>query len=84
MYHQTVIAFAKFKNTISKYLAIKDYHNILFHGYRLQFQMVGETNWQVASHKVIRRECLNQIMQEIPYRHADPSIHSTTPRHRRR
>ncbi len=46
MYHQTVIAFAQFKYTISNYLAIKDYHNILFHGYRLQFQMAGETNWQ--------------------------------------
>jgi hypothetical protein len=45
MSHQTVIAFAQFKYTISNYLAIKDYHNILFHGYRLQFQLAGETNW---------------------------------------
>ena len=74
MYHQTVIAFAQFKYTISNYLAIKDYHNILFHGYHLQFQMAGETNWQINSEIVIRREYFSKIMQGIPYRHADPYL----------
>ena len=80
-FHQTGIAFAQFKYTISNYLAIKDYHNILFHGYRLQFQMAGEINWQVDSHKVIRREYFSKIMQEIPYRHSDPYSlnHATQP-----
>jgi hypothetical protein len=79
-YHQTVIAFAQFKYTISNYLAIKDYHNILFHGYRLQFQMAGETNWQVDSEMVIRREYFSKIMQGIPYRHTDPyPINHDTP-----
>jgi len=79
-YHQTVIAFAQFKYTISNYLAIKDYHNILFHGYHLQFQMAGETNWQINSEIVIRREYFSKIMQGIPYRHTDPySLNHDTP-----
>jgi hypothetical protein len=80
MYHQTVIAFAQFKYTISNYLAIKDYHNILFHEYHLQFQKAGETNWQINSEIVIRREYFSKIMQGIPYRHADPySLNHDTP-----
>ena len=69
-----------FKYTISNYLAIKDYHNILFHGYRLQFQMAGETNWEINSKMVIRREYFSKIMQGIPYHHTDPyPINHDTP-----
>jgi hypothetical protein len=52
----------------------------LFHGYRLQFQMAGETNWEVNSEMVIHREYFSKIMQGIPYHHTDPySINHDTP-----
>ena len=43
--------------------------------------MAGETNWQINSEIVIRREYFSKIMQGIPYRHADPYLinHDTPP-----
>ena len=81
-YRQTTIAFAQFKYTISNYLAIKEYHNLLFHGYHLQFQMAGETDLLIDSSIIIRREYISKTMVGIPYRHTDPFTNvKITPSH---
>ena len=43
--------------------------------------MALETNWEVNSEMVIRREYFSKIMQGIPYRHTDsfPLNHGTPP-----
>ena len=43
--------------------------------------MAGETNWEINSEMIIRREYFSKIMQGIPYLHTDPYTlnHDTTP-----
>jgi hypothetical protein len=41
-------------------------------GIVFNYKMAGETNWEVNSEMVIRREYFSKIMQGIPYRHTDP------------